>query len=51
MLQNRIVPDSIDSAVVFPAPLVPRNPKHSPSWTEKVSEWTATFGTWDFPPG
>lgn len=25
------IPDNIDRVVVFPAPLVPRKPKHSPS--------------------
>jgi hypothetical protein len=37
-------PDNIDKVVVFPAPFVPRKPKHSPAWTEKVKDCTATFG-------
>lgn len=38
------IPDNIDKVVVFPAPFVPKNPKHSPAWTEKVKDCTATFG-------
>lgn len=35
---EHMIPDSIDRVVVFPAPFVPRKPKHSPSWTENVNE-------------
>jgi hypothetical protein len=45
------IPDSIESVVVFPAPFVPKNPKHSPAWTEKVNDCTATFEPWCIPPG
>lgn len=44
----KYIPVNIDNVVVFPAPFVPRKPKHSPSWTENVNEWTATFLAWFF---
>lgn len=45
------LPVNIDNVVVFPAPFVPRKPKHSPSLTEKVNKWTATFAAWLLLPG
>ena len=35
-------PQSIRMAVVLPAPLAPRNPKISPSYTSKVISFAAT---------
>lgn len=29
--EKQVIPVSIDRVVVFPAPFVPKNPKHSPS--------------------
>lgn len=50
-IEKTVLPESIDNVVVFPAPFVPRNPKHSPSCTEKVNESTAILGPSCFSPG